>query len=204
MLKSNVNLLPRFPDSSGCKKFHLQWGTPGFNPWVRKIPWRREWQPTPVFLPGKSHGQRSLVGYSPWVHKESDMTEQLTLWLLTCSQGGTCRGLAPGPSDQSFQCKRAVQTPQLGKPYAERFHPIPQFKMAAIQDGCSGPGAEMRHWTLHSVWKGQLALAREVCPQSWTFSSSALCPGEQQSPVCLPLGGLVATNSWRHLFLAGI
>jgi len=36
-----------------------------FNPWVRKIPWRRAWQPTPVFLPGKSHGQRSLVGYSP-------------------------------------------------------------------------------------------------------------------------------------------
>ena len=42
------------------------------------IPWRREWQPTPVFLPGKSHGQRSLVGYSPWGHKESDTTEQLS------------------------------------------------------------------------------------------------------------------------------
>ena len=38
-------------------------------------PWRRAWQPTPVFLPGKSHGQRSLVGYSPWGHKEADMTE---------------------------------------------------------------------------------------------------------------------------------
>ena len=37
----------------------------GFDPWVRKIPWRRKWQPTPVFLPGKSHGQRSLVGSSP-------------------------------------------------------------------------------------------------------------------------------------------
>ena len=41
----------------------------GFDPWVRKIPWRRKWQPTPVFLPGKSHGQRSLVGYSPWGQK---------------------------------------------------------------------------------------------------------------------------------------
>ena len=40
--------------------------------WVRKILWRRKWQPTPVFLPGKSHGQRSLVGYSPWGRKESD------------------------------------------------------------------------------------------------------------------------------------
>ena len=47
----------------------------GFNPWVGKIPWRRKWQPTPVPLPGKSHGQRSLVGYSPWGHKESDTTE---------------------------------------------------------------------------------------------------------------------------------
>ena len=49
-----------------------------FDPWVRKIPWRREWQPTTVSLPGKSHGPRSLAGYSPWGHKESDMTEQLT------------------------------------------------------------------------------------------------------------------------------
>ena len=38
----------------------------GFDPWVGKIPWRRKWQPTPVFLPGKSHGQRSLAGYSPY------------------------------------------------------------------------------------------------------------------------------------------
>ena len=46
------------------------------NPWVGKIPWRRKWQPTPVFLPGEFHGQRSLVGYSPWAPIESDMTEQ--------------------------------------------------------------------------------------------------------------------------------
>ena len=46
----------------------------GFNPWVSKIPWRRKWQPTPVFLPGKYYGQRSLVGYSPWGCKEWDTT----------------------------------------------------------------------------------------------------------------------------------
>ena len=54
-----------------------------FDPWVRKIPWRRKWQPTPAFLPGKSLGQRSLVGYSPWGHKESDTAERLnseTTW----------------------------------------------------------------------------------------------------------------------------
>ena len=48
-----------------------------FSSWVGKIPWRRKQQPTPVFLAGKSHGQRSLEGYSPWGHKEYNMTEQL-------------------------------------------------------------------------------------------------------------------------------
>ena len=47
----------------------------GCDSWVRKIPWRRKWQPTPVFLPGKSHEQRSLAGYSPWGCTESDTTE---------------------------------------------------------------------------------------------------------------------------------
>ena len=46
-----------------------------FDPWIRKIPWRRAWQRTPVFLLGESQGQRSLAGYSPWGCKESDMTE---------------------------------------------------------------------------------------------------------------------------------
>ena len=45
------------------------------DPWVRKIPWRRKCQPTPVFLPEKSHGQRSLAGYSQWARRESDMIE---------------------------------------------------------------------------------------------------------------------------------
>ena len=47
-----------------------------FDPWVEKISWRRKWQPTLIFLPGESHGQRSLAGYSPWGCKESDMAEQ--------------------------------------------------------------------------------------------------------------------------------
>ena len=60
-------------------------GRPGFDPWVGKIPWRQKWQPTPV--PGKFHGWRNLVGYSPWGHKESDTTERihftksLTVWI---------------------------------------------------------------------------------------------------------------------------
>ena len=65
----------------------LQCGRPGFDPWVGKIPWRRKWQPTPVFLPGESHGRRSFVGYSPRGLKELDTTERLhvhfiSLWAL--------------------------------------------------------------------------------------------------------------------------
>ena len=58
------------------KRLPTMWET-RFNPWVGKILWRRKWQPTPVLLPGKSHGQRSMVGCSPWGRKELDTTEQL-------------------------------------------------------------------------------------------------------------------------------
>ena len=57
----------------------------GFHPWVGKIPWRRKWQLTPAFLPEKSHRQRSLVGYSPWGHKESDMAECVHIYAHTCA-----------------------------------------------------------------------------------------------------------------------
>ena len=66
--------LPNFFSWSSLKK------TTSWNknlPWVGKIPWRRKWQSTPVLLPGKSHGQRSLVAYSPWGCKQSDRTERL-------------------------------------------------------------------------------------------------------------------------------
>ena len=79
-------------------RIHLQCGRPGFYPWVGKIPWRREWLPTPVFLPREFHGL-----YSSWGRKESDMTEQLSLLqkrdcfnvsgtsgLQSCSWGFVC------------------------------------------------------------------------------------------------------------------
>ena len=59
-------------------KSPLRCGRHGFDPWVGKIPCKRAGQLTPVFLPGESHGQRNLAGYSPWGHKESDKTEQLS------------------------------------------------------------------------------------------------------------------------------
>ena len=72
-----INYCLNFPGGSDGKSVCLQYGRPGFNPWIRKILWRRKWQPTPVLLPGKSHGWRSVVCYSPRGRKESDMTERL-------------------------------------------------------------------------------------------------------------------------------
>ena len=67
-----------FPGGLDGKRIYLQCRRSRFSPWVKKIPWRREWLPTPVFLPKEFHGQRSLAGYSPQGGKESDRTEQLT------------------------------------------------------------------------------------------------------------------------------
>ena len=77
-----INLLQRiwqgFPGGASSKEhacLHAGDIRDMFNPWVEKILWSRKRQPTPVFLPGESHGQRSLAGYSPQGHKESDMIE---------------------------------------------------------------------------------------------------------------------------------
>ena len=71
------NGLPRWHGGkeSACQcRRHMRCG---FDPWIGKMPGGRKWPPTPVFLPGESHGPRSLTGYSPWGRKESDTTEQL-------------------------------------------------------------------------------------------------------------------------------
>ena len=94
------------PDIPFCPSRPSYWGFPGgasgkestcqcrrhkslgFDPWIERIPWRREWQPTPVFSPGESHGQRSLEGYSPQGHKESDTTERLHFHFLSLRESG--------------------------------------------------------------------------------------------------------------------
>ena len=82
--------LPRFTNYSGLPRWPsgeetaCQYRRHRFNPWIRKIPWRRKWRPTAVFLPGKSQGQRSLEGYSPRGRKESDTTEHTRRHRVTC------------------------------------------------------------------------------------------------------------------------
>ena len=82
------------------KESACQYRRCGFNPGIRKIPGRRVWLPTPVVLPGEFHGQKRLVGYSPWGHKESDTTERL---ILSLSAGVVLhRGWEPGLGTASW------------------------------------------------------------------------------------------------------
>ena len=76
--KMTLEILLRIPDGSDGKKIICpQCRRLGFNPWLVKIPQRREWLPTPLFLPGECHGQRSLAGYSPQDRKESQLNTLL-------------------------------------------------------------------------------------------------------------------------------
>jgi len=70
VMRSTMDLDWRFPSGSVVKNPPVNARRPKFDAWVRKMPWRRKWQPIPVFLRGESHGQRSLAGYSPWGRKE--------------------------------------------------------------------------------------------------------------------------------------
>ena len=81
----------------------LQHRRPGYGPWVRKSPWRRKWPPTPLFSPGKPHGQRSLVGSAPWGHKS---------WTRLCNQATTTYGDgSPAPL-----CPGRPRLPPAGSP----------------------------------------------------------------------------------------
>ena len=85
------------------KKICLQCGRPGFNPWIRKIPWRRKWQPTLVLLPGKSHRQRSLAGYSPWGCKSQTRLSNFTFTVdFPCDSDGKDSACNAGDSGLIF------------------------------------------------------------------------------------------------------
>ena len=78
--------LPKWPSGKESACHCRRYKRLRFDPWIRKIPWSREWQRSPVFFPWESYGQRNLEGYGPWDHKELDTTEQLcthTIHLLS-------------------------------------------------------------------------------------------------------------------------
>ena len=120
--------------------------------WVRslgrKIPWRRKWQPTAVFLPGESHGWRGLVGYSPWGHKESDTTEQLHFHFpLSCIGQG---------NGNPLQCS-CLENPMDGGAWWAAVH------------GVAGSRTQLSNFTF-TYWRRKWQLASVFLPgesQGW-------------------------------------
>ena len=93
-----LNLRRGLPSWLSGKKFacqHRGHRRRGFDPWIGKIPWRRKWQPIPVFLTGESHEQRSLAGNSPSGHRELDTTEQLSMHTHELEKVQTWEGSKP-------------------------------------------------------------------------------------------------------------
>ena len=116
-MKMSKHIKWGFSGSSVIQNPPANAGGCGFNSWVRMILWRRKWQPTPVFLPGKSHGQRTLVGYVPWAHKEPDTTEQLT---LQQDRGAVCPPQTP-------QGQHEASLPRLLGGLGSSWHPSTAF-----------------------------------------------------------------------------
>ena len=96
------------------KESAFQFRRCNFDPWVGKIPWRRQWQLTPVFFPGESHGQRSLVGYSSWGHKTWTQLKQLRKH--TISSSGILSASVQFSSVQSLSCVRLCDSMQHARP----------------------------------------------------------------------------------------
>ena len=129
----------------------------GFNHWVGKIPWRKKWQPTPVFLLGKFCGQRSLVGYSPGCHKELDMTEDTytrkhSLTTEPVPQAGCCT------FPTSCMCARSQLCPALCNPM-----------------DCSLPGS-----SVHSIFQARMLECITV-----SFSGGSFQPRDQTHIFCI-------------------
>ena len=164
----------------------LQCGRPGFNPCVRKIPWRRKWQSTPVFLPGESHGRRSLVGYSSQGCKKSDTTERLHLIL-----GGS---KITANIDCSHEIKRHLF---LGRKFMTNFdsilknwditfstkvHLVKAMFLQVVMYGCeSWMIKKVQRWRIDSF---ELGCWRRLLTVRWTARISHQAILKEISPRC--------------------
>ena len=154
----------------------------GFDPWVGNISWRREWQPTPVFLPGKSRGQRSLAGYSPWGLKESDMTEYLsTKTFIVSGNGEVGVNLIYNPvwgllTWRNFQVEGGWAL--SWDPCKENLHPqIPSFSISGKKKTSSGAGTPSRF----AQWGSQFCLHTDELPQRNPSDARVMVPGPREN-----------------------
>ena len=103
----------------------------GFDPWVGKIPWRRKWRPTPVLLPGESHGQRSLTDYNPWGRKGSDTTEGLSLSLSSALGASQVALVVKNPPANAGDIRDSGSIPGSGRSLGGRHsNPLQNYILA--------------------------------------------------------------------------
>ena len=151
---------------TGCQRRRCR-----FDPWVREIPWRRAFQPPPVFLPGESRAQRSLGGYSPWGRKESDTTECAWAQTRRASPGRSLPSVN-GPNAGGF-CSVEASAPGL---------PVEVLYLGG-SGGCPSLGLGQA-WELGGGWE------EEADGWAWNPSSpppqppAARSPSGQQLPRC--------------------
>ena len=148
-----------------------------FDPWFGKIPWRREWQPTPVFLPGEFHGQRSLAGYIQWGPKELDTTEQLTFTFFSLSPKAIyscCLVSMVGDwfQDPPVDAKiRGCSSLMVGSPYEQLyingFNQL-QFYGSPLQCSCLENPRDSGAW-----WAAIYGVTQSRTQLKWLSSSSS-------------------------------
>ena len=144
-----------FPDGASGKELTCQrrrHKRAGFDPWVWKIPWRRAIQPTPVFLPGESYGQRSLAGYSPWGRKESKTTERLNSDKTFVIEGSCWVWWGDRCQMRSLKATKADLD----------LHLLPEHRHLIYKDSC-GPASALS-W--HD-WSDLACTHTKVCVQYW-------------------------------------
>ena len=142
-------------------------GDPDLIPGSGRFPWRREWLPTPVFLPGESHGQRSRVDYSPWGHRESDMTERLTLSLSveSCREGTwKCLVLSPGLESLKQQKEENTST------HLRRSHLYRTITLLS-RDNKENKHTDKPHSIHQAVWP-----FKDVADEAISVSNPAMSP----------------------------
>ena len=155
----------------------------GFDPWVGKISWRRTWQPTPVFLPGKSHGWRNLVDYGPWGAKESDTTERLHFYFS---------------SKIWFQSVNHVRSWMRDFPSSSVYWlSEPQWVYVTL---CMHLNSDQSHFKCpvshmvcdYSAWEGKIQRHCFVCVcvlGHWPGVNVEKCPSEQENVICNSMDG---------------
>ena len=143
------------------KNLPAMWKTQRFDPWVGKIPWRREWLPTPVFSTGEFCGQRSLVGYSPWSHKESDTTKQHGILTSSFRPSRDLKGFILTAAAKSLQSCPTLCDPIDGSPPGS---PVPRILQARTLDSC--PSSQSCHPAISP------SVVPFSCPQSLPASES--------------------------------